>query len=553
MQAIILAAGMGKRLKNLTRNNPKCMIRVNGETLIERMLDQLDQKKLARIIMVVGYMSQKLIDYVNTLHIKTPIVFVDNPDYYKTNNIYSLALVKNHLCEDDSILLESDLIFENSVLDELLNDSRESLALVDKYECWMDGTCVKLTDNDDISEFVPANKFKYEDMLSYYKTVNIYKFSKHFSITHYIPFLDAYSKALGNNEYYEQVLMGITMLESPEICAKRLNGQVWYEIDDVQDLDIAESLFASYHDRVGLISSRYGGYWRYPKLLNFSDPINPYFPPQRMFDEIKANLERVVTSYPSGARVNSLLAAKNLGIEEKYCAVSNGIEELIKSITTIQPKDDAVGIIRPINEEYIQRLANCKCIEYELSDNVSNDFVIDDIIKFYKKNQVKMLIMSNPNTHTGEYFEISKIRNLLKWALDENVKVLMDESYIDFVNTERGSLIDDDIYVEYPNLIVLRNLSTAQGLFGLRIGCAVSVNETEILKIRKDLTIWNINSVAEFYLQIFEKYKNIYTQSLKQTCISRDKMIDKLREINGIHPLKSSTNFIVKLIVPSMT
>ena len=133
MQAIILAAGMGKRLKDLTRYNTKCMIKVNGVTLIDRMLHQIEKLHLSRIIIVVGYEGQKLIDYIATLDIQTPIIYINNPIYDKTNNIYSLALAKDWLCKEDTILCESDLIFEDSVLDALVSDPRETLALVDKY------------------------------------------------------------------------------------------------------------------------------------------------------------------------------------------------------------------------------------------------------------------------------------------------------------------------------------------------------------------------------------------------------------------------------------
>ena len=144
MQAVILAAGMGKRLKELTQNNTKCMVKVNGVTLIDRMLHQIEKQHLSRIIIVVGYEGQKLIDYIDTLGIQTPIVYINNPIFDKTNNIYSLALAKDWLCKEDTLLFESDLIFEDSVLDALVTDPRETLALVDKYEPWMDGTCVKL-------------------------------------------------------------------------------------------------------------------------------------------------------------------------------------------------------------------------------------------------------------------------------------------------------------------------------------------------------------------------------------------------------------------------
>ena len=168
MQAIILAAGMGKRLKELTQNNTKCMVKVNGVTLIDRMLHQIDRQNVSRIVIVVGYEGDKLIEYIGTLDIKTPIEYITNPIYDKTNNIYSLALAKKCLCQDDTLLFESDLIFEDSVLDELISDPRDTLALVDKYESWMDGTCVKLADDDSIEAFVPGKKFKYSEIKEYW-------------------------------------------------------------------------------------------------------------------------------------------------------------------------------------------------------------------------------------------------------------------------------------------------------------------------------------------------------------------------------------------------
>ena len=197
MQAIILAAGMGRRLKELTQDNTKCMVKVNGVTLIERMLHQLEKQHLSRIVIVVGYKGQKLIDFIATLDIQTPIVYVNNPIYDKTNNIYSLFLAKDYLCKEDTLLLESDLIFEDSLLEELLSDPRETLALVDKYESWMDGTCIKVTDDDRITAFISGKNFDFKETAGCYKTVNIYKFGKHFSENLYVPFLDAYSKALG--------------------------------------------------------------------------------------------------------------------------------------------------------------------------------------------------------------------------------------------------------------------------------------------------------------------------------------------------------------------
>ena len=225
MYAIILAAWMWKRLKELTKNNTKCMVKVNGETLIERMLHQIEKTNIKEIIIVVWYKWKELQSYIETLHIKTPIRYIENNVYDKTNNIFSLSLAKNYLCNDDSIIFESDIIFEDSVLKSLINDPRENLALVDKYEPRMDWTCLKVWEDDQILSFISGNKFLFNETDSYFKTVNIYKFSKSFSTKYYVPFLNAYEQALWENEYYEQVLKVITMLDIPVIYAKRLSGE----------------------------------------------------------------------------------------------------------------------------------------------------------------------------------------------------------------------------------------------------------------------------------------------------------------------------------------
>ena len=178
MQAIILAAGMGRRLGDLTKDNTKCMVKVNGVTLIDRLLTQLSKLQLNRVVIVVGYEGEKLQAHIGTRYDETlKIEYVNNPVFDKTNNIYSLALAKEQLEADDTLLIESDLIFDDAMFPLLLNDPYPNLALVAKYQTWMDGTMVRIDEDNNIVNFVPKQAFKYSHVDSYYKTVNIYKFS----------------------------------------------------------------------------------------------------------------------------------------------------------------------------------------------------------------------------------------------------------------------------------------------------------------------------------------------------------------------------------------
>lgn len=555
MQAVILAAGMGKRLKELTRDNTKCMVKVNGVSLIERMLTQLDKHAMRRIVIVVGYKSRELIDFIGTLSVRTPIVYVHNPVYDKTNNIYSLALAKQYLCEDDTLLLESDLIFEDRVIDELLSDPRDTLALVDKYESWMDGTCVKLTENDDIEAFVPGKKFVFEEMGSYYKTVNIYKFSRHFSVTHYVPFLDAYSHALGNNEYYEQVLRVIAMLDDPKIKAKRLNGGAWYEIDDVQDLDIASSMFLPDSEKVKAMQSRYGGYWRYPKCLDFCYLVNPYFPPRKLMDEIKANFETLVTEYPSGMRVNSLLAAKNFGIDAENVVVGNGAAELIKSLMSVTAGGGVgnAGIVRPAFEEYSNRYPKDRQIIYT-PDNADRSYTAADIAEFFEDKDIDSLVIVNPDNPSGNYIPFDDLTALIDRVAARGIKLVIDESFADFADEPDNTLIRRDILKKYDNLYVIKSISKSYGVPGLRLGVLASGDTETIARIKDDVSIWNINSLAEFYMQIAEKYADDYRRALAELKKERARFFAELGKFSDIlRAIPSQANYIMAEVRGGLT
>ena len=551
MQGLILAAGMGKRLKDLTQNNTKCMVKVNGVTLIERMLRQLDALELSRVVIVVGYEGQKLIDYIKTLNIKTPIVFVDNPIYDKTNNIYSLALAKDYMLEDNTLLLESDLIFEDRVLKALLDDPRETLALVDKYEAWMDGTCITIGEDDTIERFIPGKKLVFEEIGDYYKTVNIYKFSKHFSETHYVPFLDAYSKALGNNEYYEQVLRVITMLDEPEIKAKKLSGQLWYEIDDIQDLDIASSMFTPDEDeKVEKIQARYGGYWRYPKLIDFCYLVNPYYPPQRLMDEIKASFERLVTQYPSGMKINSLLAAKNFGVDQNHILVGNGAAELIKCL--MEKLSGKIGFIRPTFEEYPNRYCREESVIF-VPETEDFSYNADDLIGFFGDKEISTLVLINPDNPTGNYLTKADVLKLVKWCGENKIRIIVDESFVDFAEEEDSSLISNEILNENENLIVMKSISKSYGVPGLRLGVLASSDDELIAQMKKDVAIWNINSFAEFYMQIEEKYKKDYAAALDKLKEARKALTSELLKFSSLKVIPSQANYITVELLDGIT
>lgn len=547
MQAIILAAGMGRRLGDLTKENTKCMVPVNGVRLIDRLLGQLSGLSLKRVIIVVGYKGQELKDYIGHRYDdQLKIAYAENPIYDKTNNIYSLSLVKQQLQEDDTLLIESDLIFSDSLFQMIIADPYPNLALVAKYESWMDGTMVRLDADNNIVNFVPKKAFKYEDIDSYYKTVNIYKFSRDFSQQKYVPFLEAYCHALGNNEYYEQVLRVITLLDNAELKALPIGNEKWYEIDDIQDLDIAETIFAEGDEMLHRFNYRYGGHWRFPKMLDYCYLVNPYFPTKRMKDELRSSFDTLLTEYPSGMFVNSLLAGKYFGIRQDYVVVGNGAAELIKSLMErllAGSSTSKVGVIYPTFEEYPHRLKQEGIVAFQ-PDNRDLKYTEDDLIAFYTGKGISSLLLINPDNPSGNFISMAGLLKLLAWSKTQQIQLIVDESFVDFSDDfEHNTLLCNETLADNPQLVVMKSISKSYGVPGLRLGILASSDVALIKWIKKDISIWNINSFAEFYMQIFGKYESDYLAACRKFIAERRRFEVLLREIPYMRVLPTQANY----------
>lgn len=545
MQAILLAAGMGKRLGEYTKNNTKCMVEVNGVKLIDRVITQLSHFFLDRLVIVIGYKGRELKEYIGHRYDNVlKIEYIENNVYDKTNNIYSLALAKDELCKDDTILLESDIIFDENVLKKLITDSYPNLALVDKYQSWMDGTMVTVNESYEIINFINKVSFKYQDIESYYKTVNLYKFSKEFSTSVYVPFLEAYCKVMGNNQYYEEVLRVLTVIHHSTLHALPLQGDRWYEIDDIQDLDIASTLFSNDTDRFYMYHRRYGGFWRFPYLLDFCYLVNPYFPNKRMVEELKSNFETLLREYPSGMYVNSLLAAKYFSVKHDFIVVGNGAAELIKIVMEEQ-KGKKVGVLFPTFDEYPNRLDKQQIVAFA-SPKDDFSYTVDDLIDFFEDKEISTLLLINPDNPSGHFIKKYDLQYLISWCSERNIRIIVDESFVDFTDDfVNNSLISNDILMKFRNLIVMKSISKSYGVPGLRLGILASADSKLIEQIKKQVSIWNINSFAEYYMQIFGKYEAEYKRACRLFIRERELFYNELRTISYLHVIPSQANFFL--------
>lgn len=243
--ALLLAAGVGSRLYPLTQNMPKCLTMVDGAPILEHLVSCLDQLGFKRLVVVTGYLKNCIQDFLGTQVGGITIDYIYSPLYATTNNIYSLWMARE-IIQEPFLLIESDLVFDTSLLDDMLSPDRIAIA---SMLPWMNGTTVTVNRFQEVKAFWigtadPSGEQRY-------KTVNIYSFSLS-SWHRIIERLDQHISAGRVNDYYETVFGEMVADGSLSLQAVSVDGKPWYEIDTIEDLALAEEMFLSGRNKAAI-------------------------------------------------------------------------------------------------------------------------------------------------------------------------------------------------------------------------------------------------------------------------------------------------------------
>lgn len=532
MKAIILAAGYGRRMRPLTSDCPKTLLRIGDTTIIERIVDSLRKHAITDIIVVTGYQAEKLTSFLTSRYPEIRFTFVHNERYATTNNIHSLYLAISSVAIDDDILLiESDLLYEDAVLDKIVTSRYPNVALVDKYRSGMDGTVVTV-DNGIITSIIPPHLQTGDfDFSNKYKTLNIYRFSREFCRDVFFKLLSFYASAIDNNCYYELVLGILIYLQRENIYAEILEGEHWSELDDPNDLRITQFIFQE-QSRMELLKAGCGGYWNYP-VLDFSYIRNMYFPNPSVIAEIRASLPGLLASYGSSQEILNEKLAYFLGCNPQNVNLLNGASQAFPLLGQYFA-GKRVLLPKPTFGEFTRVFGPCK--SYADSFSIS----LDEISR--KSRDCDVVVFVNPNNPTGSLVAPERI---VAFALENPEKIiLVDESFIDFAGIP--SMIP--LLEKHPleNVIVLKSLSKVLGVPGLRLGGLYSCNQEITTFVKNNLPIWNCNSIAEFFLEIILKQRDALEESFRSTREDRTAFAARLSELPFVRRVcPSEANFLV--------
>ncbi len=532
-QIIILAAGYGRRMRPLSYHTHKTLLQIGNKTVLQRIIDSLLEFNISDINIVTGYQELEIKNYLQKTYPLLKFNYISNPRYAETNNIYSLALAFEYLKIDkDIILIEADLIFDSSILIRLLNSPYKNVALVDKYRSGMDGTVVTIdSEKQTITNIIPphlqGNNFNFNDK---YKTLNIYKFSQDFCQKDFGKLLQFYAKTLDDNCYYELILGLIIYLGKADVFAEIVTEK-WAEIDDPNDLRIAEFVFNPSSQKE-ILDRSYGGFWNYD-ILDYCFIRNMYFPSSSLISEMKNNLPLLLQNYGSTQTIIDGKLATYLFCQPENLITLNGVSQ-IYPILEYYLTGKKVLLPNPTFGEYTRIFPDC--VTY--SDKIG----IDTSEILTKLNDCDVVVIVNPNNPTGSLISTQWIYNLAE--NNPHKLVIVDESFLNF--SEEISILKLLEKKPLCNVILLVSLSKILGIPGLRLGYVYSSNINFNNYVRSQIPIWNLNSLAEYFLEIMLKHRDTIEESYQKTKSDRQIFAQQLASlplVKQVYP--SGANFLL--------
>lgn len=525
MKCIILAAGMGIRLRPLTYKIPKCLLEINGSTILENTLDNLNTLKVEKTIIVVGHAKEAIIDKIGNNYKSMPVEYIFAKDYETTNNIVSLWQAREEF-DDDLFLIESDIMFGPDLLKNIIPEFySHSTAVIGNYRPGMEGTALKVDELWNVKEIL----LKGNHGIQQYKTANIYYLTKDF-LKAFKPFLQAYIDAEHTQEYYEAVFADI--LKRPNMPAFHAHhSNEWAEVDDIEDLKKAQYQFS---DKKYEIVSNLHGHWP-ERVTDYCHLYNMYFPPEKMIEHFQINIKKLIGTYPSGHKEIAYYLSEWTGVNPDYLAIGNGASELIKIIGR---QSNGICVSTPSFNEYEE------CSSYTARVMLNQDTWQFDKTKFLNHLSCFTGVIVTPNNPTSVAVDLEDIIYVLENT--EN-RIVVDESFIDF--SDKSSTLE--LLEKYPHLVVLKSMGKAFGICGLRLGFVACSDLDYINNVKKQLPIWNINNFAETFLRQINKYEKHFKISCEHTINDRDKLYKMLSENKNLQTWKPDGNFILCKILSS--
>ena len=538
MKAIILAAGYAKRMRPLSRECHKTLLLAGGQTVLGRIVDSLLTNDVRELVIVTGYRDDQLRGYMAEEYGDLDVTWVHNPDFDTTNNIHSLALAFKEIKNEEVLIVESDLVVDPEVIKALVNSPYPDVAMVGPHELGMDGTVVTVADNV-ITQFIPPHlQPETFDFTDAFKTLNIYKFSAQFCDTVFRPTVDFYSQTIDSNCYYESILGILIYMRRCKIFAEVVDNNLWTEIDDPNDLEVANFMFTP-EERSSILEGTHGGYWKY-RFTDFCYIRNFHFPTGSMISDLRRNVKPLLANYGSSQQVLDRKISQFLECDADQIVLLNGASQAYPFLRQ-KFGDTRVLVPKPTFGEYRRIFPNARTYPDEPGIDMNR---IEESL-----STTDLVVFVNPNNPTGTVLPTEDLFDMA--SRHPKTVFLIDESFVDFCDETpvQDLLVDKHL----DNVLIIKSLSKSLGVPGIRLGYVYSTNRELITTIKEEIPIWNINSMAEYFLELLFKNRPQLEASFQKSKDDRKEFAEALRTLEGVKDVvNGGGHFILVRVDPAL-
>jgi threonine-phosphate decarboxylase len=277
-------------------------------------------------------------------------------------------------------------------------------------------------------------------------------------------------------------------------------------------------------------------------ITDFCYIANPYYPTPAMLRDMAKNLPLLIKSYPSSQpRLSQEHLAKVLRVDPAKLVIGNGASELIAFIEETMVKN--IGIPVPTFSEYLEKLRSQRAARlYWLDPKKDYQLDLDAYLPWIEEQGLSSALVINPGNPTGQFIPLKRMLRFLERARNLSL-VIVDESFIDFAGDPVPSLLQraDD----FENLLIVRSMSKHCGVPGLRLGYCYTANDRIQKHLRRIIPVWNINSLAEYFLSLLPPTDRAYHVARLRLIKEMQWLTDQLERISGFHVYPTGANFVL--------
>jgi len=287
------------------------------------------------------------------------------------------------------------------------------------------------------------------------------------------------------------------------------------------------------------LATIHGGYWRYG-FIDHAYLYNLHFPPERFFEILKSQIHELVLNYPVAQTTLAGWVGNLIDQPSERIVVGNGAAELIKIITGHIAKKLIIPV--PSFNEYANAAPAGTVVEFALTAP-SFQLNVDEFSAQALRCKADVAVVVTPNNPTSLLVPKAELIRLTRKLAEYNCMLIVDESFIDFASNRDQETLERHI-ARYPNLAILKSMSKAYGICGLRIGYMLTDNGDFANKVRAGLHIWNLNGFAETFLKMAPEYRAEFESSCAQVRKDRDQFYRSLCSIENLIVYKPDANYI---------